>query len=208
MRSKIVDLGRKISENLEETDTLGRWMAFHLAEMISTYDLESGSVDEDKFEKICELVFQFWRNRDVLPCGCRPLLKLDVLDDVLVRLSRERPPWRFSGVFSRELAPSQCSVRENEILSLALDLDRYSGNIIRHLVYLSALEVEKDEEWAVYVMDLVDDPLRRLRSMIEGLQTDRIDGNVRSELADVKSEIDKASESLHALKIVLEGYQP
>ena len=77
---KVLALGRKLVEELgleESNDTLGRWMAHCLADLITKAENASGG-DKDAGRKECfDAILALWRHRSELPSGKRPFAELE-----------------------------------------------------------------------------------------------------------------------------------
>jgi hypothetical protein len=76
----ILALGRKLVDELgleESTDTLGRWMAHHIAALIAEVESATGEVKQSA-EKACfEAIMALWKHRAELPDGKRPFQDLE-----------------------------------------------------------------------------------------------------------------------------------
>ena len=87
--SEILKLGSRIVRelNLGRTDTLGRWMAHHLAELLQS--AESASEDEKELVQngAVDLILKLWSHRRSLPGNAYPLKNLERAVSVLARLS-------------------------------------------------------------------------------------------------------------------------
>ena len=95
--SEVLKLGSRIVRELrlEPTDTLGRWMAHHLAEVIQ--DADSAGVDEREaaFDRAVDLILKLWSHKRSLPRGAYPLNDLESAMSVLGRLNPNASPYRW-----------------------------------------------------------------------------------------------------------------
>ena len=97
----VLGLGRHLVRELDfdDGDTLGRWMAHHLAELI--HEAENGANGEIRSKvrkEATETILNIWRHRASLPGKAYPLaLYKDVLQ-VLGRLRPTENPFPYFGV--------------------------------------------------------------------------------------------------------------
>lgn len=87
-----LDLGRKLTQELgidQSVDTLGRWMAHYIAELIQ--DTEKASAEErpSKMQVCCDAILSLWKHRHMLPDGKRPFEELEPLLRALESLDPE-----------------------------------------------------------------------------------------------------------------------
>ena len=92
-QSEIINLGKKLVQELELADsvnTLGRWMAHYVAELIIKAE-QAQSVEEKKAaEQECyEVILKIWANRKDLPEHLQPLASLKPALSVLAALHQE-----------------------------------------------------------------------------------------------------------------------
>lgn len=89
-------LGRTIVDQLGLTshdDVIERWMAHHLAELISTADQATGDDKSRAEAQAVDTILKLWAHRRVLPEPVDPLAGLRLAIDVLGRMSPEADPW-------------------------------------------------------------------------------------------------------------------
>lgn len=96
----IISLGKKLIEELElthTTNTLSRWMAHYLAELIE--EAEGATFKEKKRilqQECCEIILKLWSNKEILPINT-PLKNLQqlvkLLESLLEKKDRELPLW-------------------------------------------------------------------------------------------------------------------
>jgi len=75
-----LELGRQLVKELgldQSVDTLGRWMAHYIAELIQ--DAEKASAEEKpvKIQACCDAILNLWKHRHMLPDGKRPFEELE-----------------------------------------------------------------------------------------------------------------------------------
>ena len=94
----ILKLGRKLTHELnldDSVDTLGRWMAHYIAELIQ--DAETASEEERlvKMQACNDAILRLWQHRHVLPDGSRPFEELEPLLKTLENLDSENNTFRY-----------------------------------------------------------------------------------------------------------------
>ncbi|WP_258359417.1 hypothetical protein [Moorella sulfitireducens (nom. illeg.)] len=83
-------------------DTLGRWMAHYIAELIrKAEETDDPDMRSKVQEKCCETILKLWEHRAMLPRGARPLANLEGVLLAIEKFRGEQSPW---SVFSREEA--------------------------------------------------------------------------------------------------------
>lgn len=93
-----LELGRKLTKELgidQSVDTLGRWMAYYIAELIQ--DAEKASAEERpaKMRACCDTILNLWKHRHMLPNGKRPFEELYPLLRTLESLNPENDTPRY-----------------------------------------------------------------------------------------------------------------
>jgi hypothetical protein len=87
---EILRLGRRLAREIgEDDDTLRKWMAHHLAELI-----EAAPNDAAAAEQAVDTILRVWAKRERLPGGAWPLGRYREVIQVLERLSPAAEPWR------------------------------------------------------------------------------------------------------------------
>lgn len=176
--AEIISLGKKLVKelNLENsTNTLSRWMAHYVAELITKAESESSDVKKRKFEtECCDTILKIWANRKHLPDGARPLSTLTNILSVLNAIKRKKKsiePWRrFDtedltpwGKFTRRTVENydylitlaisanltkETLKKEKEWLEHGGLLSDEERTIIEQLDYL----IERDEEYGIKIV--------------------------------------------------------
>ncbi|MFA3778321.1 AVAST type 3 anti-phage proein Avs3b [Yersinia sp. 1652 StPb PI] len=149
----IIQLGKKLVEELElnnSVDTLGRWMAHHIAELI--YDAENTTNETVRIAKQLEIrdsVWAFWTNRYELPFGNKPFKELEPILRALESLDPENQQPRHIFPY-----PGLTDDREKEStetqkwLKVAESIDSTSKILIDYCLSLAAENsIDKSQEW-------------------------------------------------------------
>lgn len=98
---EVIKLGKRIVKelNLEPSvDTLGKWMAHYVAELIKKTEKSTSKSEKLENQKECfEVILKLWNNRDHLPMASKPLSDMKPLLELLDALKRDDfsyPYWR------------------------------------------------------------------------------------------------------------------
>lgn len=128
-------LGQKLVKEyeLEETnDTLSKWMVNYLAELL--IKCEEGNATPEEKKECCDVIFQFWKNKNEVFTHRRPFKKTDELISSLDRLYNPDPYQNYEEL--------------DDWLKIVNKVDYVSKSIQQLVVYRSLAEViEHDEEW-------------------------------------------------------------
>ena len=133
-------LGRKLSEHLDGHDLLGRWMSYHLAELISA--AEDGATIDQR-EHIIDTILRIWELR-----RCLPMPPLNEFTEVIAALERlgDNRPWIFSRLgFGTELPGTGAG---SGLVSTATDLENLTRDTLLRLIWLAASRAgERNADW-------------------------------------------------------------
>lgn len=105
----VIALGKRIVTelNLEPSvDTLGRWIAHYIAELIDLAEKTKEPVERAKAqEKCCATIEQLWQHRSSLPPASKPLSNIEAILKAIESFRGEQTPWsRLSSKETNELA--------------------------------------------------------------------------------------------------------
>ena len=93
-------LGTRIVRELgieKDRDTLGRWMAHHLAEVMEEAEKAEENRKEEACQRAVDLILKLWSHRRNLPRGVYPLNDLESVMSVIGRLREAASPFRLRG---------------------------------------------------------------------------------------------------------------
>lgn len=147
----IMALGRKLVTELGfdgSVDTLGRWMAHHIAELIN--EAESASSDEriGKMANVREAVLALWVHRHALPSGQSPFASMEPILNALESLDPDTARFRY---FSPSHAPSDSDNESEEVqtyVEMAKAVDRASKVIVSFCIAEAAQRaLDSSKEW-------------------------------------------------------------
>ena len=147
-----LELGRRLTKELgidQSVDTLGRWMAHYIAELILNAEKVSAEERPAKTRTCCEEILKLWNHRYVLPEGKRPFEELEPI----LRAIENLDPESNTPIFSRlSRSISEGNAEENNEseywLKLANELD-YSAKILIRFCLTQAAQnaLDKSVEW-------------------------------------------------------------
>lgn len=93
--AETIQLGKKLVSELEldqSTNSLGRWMAHYVAELIVQVENATGAKKAKLEKECCETIIKLWANRKKMPGGIRPLSNFQNALEVLNGLNEVRDP--------------------------------------------------------------------------------------------------------------------
>lgn len=148
----IIKLGKKLVEELvlnNSVDTLGRWMAHHIAELI--YDAENTTDETVRIAKQLEIrdsVWAFWANRYELPFGNKPFKELEPILRALESLDPENQRPRYFFPYPGLTNTEKESTETQKWLKIAENIDSSSKILIDYCLSLAAENsIDKSQEW-------------------------------------------------------------
>jgi hypothetical protein len=166
----VVALGRELADSLDPFDTLGRWMAHYIADLISRAETAENP-DRVTLQRECSAeILRLWSHRHSFRNPDRPLASYEPLYRALDRLDPESPPWSFLRTFEQDTAPTTEQLEVNTLLKAAIAIEEAARDAVRELI-LNAVEVatQKEAKWLEAARKIQDDEstliytLRRLR---------------------------------------------
>ena len=177
-------LGALIVRELEiekSNDTLGRWMAHHLAELIADAEGAEGEAGIEIRDRIVDLILRVWSHRKSFPRRKYPLSDLEDLASLLWRLRPEASPFRRLGT------------NETEDL-LASVVRRFQRVVVYGILLLTGIKTvpEKVEDFEPYLDEQERELIHNARRWIEGFNTDK-SLDVRIEFVDAAASVAETS---------------
>ena len=147
----VVALGKKLVAELglgDSVDTLGRWMAHHVAELMEEAKAATGDDKLAKQALLREAILALWAHRFELPNGKRPFGEFEPILRALSSLDPESQSPRY---FSRSRSPdneSDESKKTRDWIELAGRFDDISKILIDYCLTQAADEaLDKSKEW-------------------------------------------------------------
>lgn len=146
-KQKAINLGKQLVAELgrgTELDTLSRWMAHYLGELITAADEASGANKLQLQQRCFETILTLWKHRAFFPDGRRPFEEYESVLQALASLSPEEPP-RYYGHFAKgfNAANTKTAEKTKSSMDLILGIDHAARVIINELV---ALEFDENSD--------------------------------------------------------------
>lgn len=132
----------------QSVDTLGRWMAHYIAELIQ--DVEKASAEEKpaKMQACCDAILNLWKHRHMLPDGKRPFEELEPILHTIESLDPEDDTPRYFRSVRAVVDDAEENDETKSWLKLIDGLD-YSANILIRYCLTQAAQnaLNKSLEW-------------------------------------------------------------
>lgn len=147
----IITLGKKLVNELglgDSVDTLGRWMAHYVAELVLETEAATGINRSAKQIQLRDAILALWAHRFELPDRKRPFSEFEPILRALASLDPESQSSRY---FSPSRAPDNEHSESEETrqwVELASSLDHISKVLIDYCLTLAAdSALDKSKEW-------------------------------------------------------------
>ncbi|WBK01229.1 AVAST type 3 anti-phage proein Avs3b [Methylocystis parvus] len=147
----VLALGRKFVKELgleESTDTLGRWMAHHVADLITKAEKVTGD-EKSAAERECfAAILALWKHRSELPNGKRPFEELEPIMRAIESLDPENDMPRYYRAARPPKGEAAETSEQEKLLSLADGLDYSAKVLIGYcLAEAAGAALNKSKEW-------------------------------------------------------------
>jgi hypothetical protein len=218
MKKRILDLGKKLVDELEGNDrydTLTRWMAHYIGEQIS-YIEDSNGNNEDAKTKCFDTIMKLWEHRSVIPYEHRPFKNFDIIFRALERLNPEnKDSYHRYAVLdqSSEAASTDTTEETKKWLGIALSIDRTTRVWIEHAIRQAA-SCALDDKTKMWLQSSVatdfNDDIRAISKLIRDIDTEdsRNKKEIKQqEIEAIKSRIKKLKLFAKYNKELLISYQ-
>jgi len=159
--NNLLALGRNLVEELKlegSQDTLGRWMAHYIAELIT--DVESASGDEKATaeHKCFEAILELWKHRSMLPDGKRPFEEVEPVLRTIQSLDPKHNKVRYYNSCRPYNGKTADSIEQKKWLNLADGLDDSAKLLIGYcLSQAASVSLDKSQEWVKLAEDIEED---------------------------------------------------
>lgn len=153
MPKDVLDLGRTLVSELgldPGVDTLSRWMAHYIAELIE--EAETAKVEERpaKFAKCADAILKLWEHRHQLPNGKRPFEDLEPILRALASLDPTDETPRYFRSPRRAADETEQNAETRKWLELADGLDYSAKILIRYcLTQAAQTALDRSKDWVV-----------------------------------------------------------
>lgn len=188
-----------MSSHLERTDTLGRWMAHHLADRMLSLKQKTGSDRHRGEAEVAGLILHLWSHRRNFSGDTYPLAEVDEIEATLAKLGPNRRPWGYFNVFDPGAEPSKGELETSAALKSALLIDQLAGDLVHTLVKRAATLTEaKNADWVIHAEKIGDTSLQRMMRIIHTgtdtpLEGDNWDKSIRKSAELLASAISSLS---------------
>ncbi|QJS17783.1 hypothetical protein HK412_14415 [Corynebacterium glutamicum] len=200
----MLKLGKLLAAELDETDTLGRWIAHYLAKQMTDLEQKSASERSIAEAEVADLIVQLWSLRRQLPGDQVPFAEVDKVEAAIARLSPGRGQWAYFGAFAYGTEPSTEETETSATLKAALLVDQLAGDLVHGLIGSAAALAEEDgAAWTEQAEKLGDRALwtiRRVRFADSEDNDEVLDWNseVKSRAKELLSEVSTLVATLEA----------
>lgn len=144
----VLELGMSLADALDTSDIIGRWMAHHLADLITRSEADPN--DQDLSTETREVILKFWEHKAGGRFKRTPLDHVQPVLAALARLEPDPPPWAHFRALSPDGLPSTDDLARSPLLAAACDMDRDFGRLVRLAVALAGKEaLDREEPWVV-----------------------------------------------------------
>ncbi len=184
----VIDLGKRLVKELglsKSTDTLGRWMAHHIAELIEQTDNADGN-DRSKLEDRCrEAILELWKHIEVFPKSARPLEDLQSILATIRALDPEEQVYFYQQQAQEAVDNSKLSEDAKKWLELSRGLD-YSARLLILMCLKNAVDIagQQCSDWIELSEKIQDQELPVLN--IIGILNDKTDSDREREATEAE----------------------
>lgn len=158
LSDSVLELGRKLVQELDldpGVDTLGRWMAHYVAELIHYADNATPDGREQARSACAQAILDLWKHRHSITMRRKPLASFQSILDFLNALANH----------AYRIQEPDLENEENPWLSLAARIDCVSGSLLRFCLMQAVKKAAANEtEWleSTAQIQLDDDPDSKL----------------------------------------------
>lgn len=135
----ILKLGKRIVDELgldQTVDTLGRWMAHYIADLILKAEAAQGDDRLEKLSCCANAILDLWNHRNVLPNGKRPFENFDPILRALESLDDDAP--RYFRSVRAAVEEDELPTETKKWLDIAEGIDSSARILIQYCLTRSA----------------------------------------------------------------------
>ena len=135
--SQILVLGKKLVDELgldQSVDTLGRWMAHYIAQLIDESESAATEDKQEKLEKCVTAIISLWEHRSVMPSGKRPFEDAEPILRTLASLDPSDDTPRYFQDGHESISGTEQPEEVTRWLEVAKGLDN-AAKIINHVLH-------------------------------------------------------------------------
>lgn len=146
-----MDLGRALVEELgpdRDVDTLSRWMAHYIAELIEAVESANDEDRPAKLAKCADAILKLWEHRHLLPDGKRPFEDWEPILKTLESLDPADDTPRYFRTPRMAVSKTEETTETRKWLELADGLDYSAKILIRYcLTQAAQVAIDRSKEW-------------------------------------------------------------
>ncbi len=146
-----LELGRKLTKELgldQSVDTLGRWMAHYIAELIQNVENASSEERPANMQACCDAIINLWKHQHTLSNGKRPFEEIEPLLRTLKSLDPEDDTPRYFRSVRAVIEDADENEETKSWLKLADEVDYTAKILIRYCLCQAAQSsLNKSLEW-------------------------------------------------------------
>jgi hypothetical protein len=154
----VLELGQHLVRELnldDSVDTLGRWMAHQVAELINEAERATSTKDRLAAQKrAMEAILRIWEHRESLPGYAYPLAKYDEVLSVLDRLRPDNNPFRFNQMRESKADQSAAILFDNltrlVICLLFMRIKSFKKPLPADAVAVNAMDENEKQVWNTF----------------------------------------------------------
>lgn len=194
---RVIELGKRIVQELEldrSCDTLGRWMAHHLAELIAQAEQGPEGDASAVYQECRTAIFELWEHILSVPTKTRPFRDLEPIVETIRALDPDERSYFYQTRAQEVADSSDLPVAAKDWLKLSRGID-YSARLLIQMCFdrVANETSGKLKEWIELASDAGarDLPIVRVIHQLEGQRT--------SSKRSVEEEREKLRERLERL---------
>jgi hypothetical protein len=147
----MLTLGDKLVAEMElsaEVDTLARWMAHYLAELLVNARMNKHELKDERNAEIFKLILELWKHRQYLPEKSRPFREFQPVCRVLDSLDLDTSRPRYFNYIGDLLTEEKINTSTNTHLTAIRAIDRSARLLIQFVIQLATEQkAEAGIEW-------------------------------------------------------------
>lgn len=151
MPKGILEIGRALIKELgldPGDDTLSRWMAHYIAELIEGAETATVEDRQEKLAKCAETILSLWKHRYELPNGKRPFEEFEPIYRAIESLDPDNDTPRYFRPVRNAADKSEENDGARKWLELADGLDYSAKLLIRYCLEQASQDaLDKSQEW-------------------------------------------------------------
>jgi len=152
----VLTLGKKLVDELgpnDSVDTLGRWMAHYIEELIHDAELAEGDNSFPQFARCADAILKLWNHRNEMPRATRPFRDFEPILRALQSLDPDDKTPRYFRAERNAVEEHEEKTDTKQWLKIADEIDQSAKILIRFCLARAAKDpVERSWHW----LDLVE----------------------------------------------------